>query len=173
MKQRVAEQPGQRGHRPPVGVVDQEKQPSGAVRAQILAAGRRQDTARALDRCGHRPTELSHLGRELVRHPRLALPAGPVQPPDGPASPLGAPLAQLPQFLLAAGEPDHGKPGVEHPARLLAQPLVVERGWRPPPLQHVKRRAVPEDVDIGADHPVREPASGSHILGTQARSLRS
>lgn len=87
VQQGVAEQPGERGEGPAVGVVDQEEQAGGAGRAEVLAAGGRQNTAGALGRGDHPPAGRGPVACRLLCQAGLALPSGCVEPAGGAGRP--------------------------------------------------------------------------------------
>ena len=164
VQQGVLQQPGQVGEQPPVGVVD-DHQHAGAIRqAQILAAGLYRIGVRTVEGRDHPPPGRGRLGRELGGQPGLACPARAVQPPGRQPRAIITPAPQLGELVLAAGEGDHGPPGIEHPAGQLSQPFPIRASGCVPVRQQVQREPVAEYVDIGADRPVGEPADSRDIL---------
>lgn len=122
----VAQQPGQVGGRPPVGIVDQDELPDRSSQAHVLAARRGLHRSRAVNGTDDLPPGRRARCGELRSQACLALTARTVQPADRqPVIGLLTPGCQFPVFLVAPGEIDDLEASVQQAAGLLQQPLAA------------------------------------------------
>lgn len=164
VQKRVAEQPREVGHRPPVGIVDDQEHTGPGVGAQVLAPGWRVgDAGAAHGRC-HGPAGGLRILRELCGQSALALAARRVQPLHRQPWTVIAPATQIGKFLLAPGEVDDRVPRIQHAAGQVQQPGRVRPGIGAPTLKDVQRHAIAEHVDVRADAAVGKTVDRLHVL---------
>ncbi|MFD0357054.1 hypothetical protein ACFVHW_25435 [Streptomyces sp. NPDC127110] len=164
VQQGVLEEPGERGQAPPVGIVDDQQQTVARGQCEVLAPSGDGTRIGAMERGGRGPALRSgHFG-EFGREPALPLPSGCVKPADSKAGFAVTPSLQPTHGLVAQDEGNQGTPSVEHPARQIAQPAGLCASRTLPSRKQVERGSASRDVKIRADHSVREPVHGGHVL---------
>lgn len=128
VQQRVAEKPVQVRERPAVGVVDHQEQSPGPPEAEILPCVVGRDRPGAVDGRDHLPPVVEPAVGTLHGQPRLALPAGAVDPQRRDPGAVGVPPGgDVGEFVRAAGEADDPGPGVEQVAGAFERASLLGR----------------------------------------------